>query len=437
MATDLHCRAFRYPASWTMTDSPAPTETPRPVMDILVQRQLDNMATGNSAYLETFLRMVKRAGLDIRIVFAPWQSFGNRPWASVHPRLADLTKTIIWPGAIKIGSRYWSLSPRIWTRFALRVGKEAARRLGTRIVIPSYLGREISPQEAGIVARVCDANPAAITLAEYSSMGPALKKLKAKTIQACLMHDLLSDRAERFREGGQVIDFDETSLETEIGWLSNCDLIFFISANELAKVQRHLPKAHTAWVPPDAPDYQTTENTGEPRVVFIGTVHGGNTEALNHFLDEVWPKVRAKAPTLDFWIAGSIGKTLTLARAGLPGVKVLGRVDSLESIGGAEAIGIAPTRFATGTSIKVAEYLLLGMPCVAYPLALEGFGHALDDLVVVASSPDALVAEIVSLASDTTRRAALSAAARTHARSRLSHDNAIAAIHRMLADAKA
>ncbi len=403
-------------------------------MDILVQRQLDNMATGNSAYLETFLRMVKRAGLDIRIVFAPWQSFGNRPWASVHPRLAELTKDIVWPGAIKLGSRYWSLSPRIWTRFALRLGKEAARRLGARIIIPSYLGREISPKEARMVARACDATPADITLAEYSSMGPALKKLKAKTIHACLMHDLLSDRADRFREGGQVIDFDETSLETEIGWLSSCNLIFFISANELAKVQRHLPDTRMAWVPPDAPDYQTTENTGAPRVVFIGTVHGGNAEALNHFLDDVWPLVRAKAPGLDFWIAGSIGKTLTPARASLPGVKVLGRVESLETIGGANAIGIAPTRFATGTSIKVAEYLLLGMPCVVYPLALEGFGPALDDLVVTASGPEALAAEILSLAGDSARRTALSDAARQQSRARLSHDAAIAAIQQMLAE---
>ncbi|MDP1555995.1 MAG: glycosyltransferase, partial [Hyphomonas sp.] len=174
-----------------------------------------------------------------------------------------------------------------------------------------------------------------------------------------------------------------------------------------------------------------------PRVVFIGTVHGGNAEALNHFLDDVWPLVRAKAPALDFWIAGSIGKTLTPARAALPGVKVLGRVESLESIGGANAIGIAPTRFATGTSIKVAEYLLLGMPTVVYPLALEGFGHALDDLVVTASGPERLAAELLSLANDSARRAALSDGAREHARARLSHDDAIATIHRMLAGRRA
>lgn len=415
-----------------MTDSSLPAAAARPVMDILVQRQLDNMSTGNGAYLETFLRMVKRSGMDMRLVFAPFQSFGNRPWASVHPRLGGFAKEILWPGAVKIGSRYWSLSPRIWTRFAVRLVKEAARRLGAKIVIPSYLGKEISPLEARKVAAACDANPSAITLAEYSSMGPALKLLKSKTLHACLMHDLLSDRVDRFREGGQVIDFDETSLATEIDWLSSCDLIFFASANELAKVKLHLPAAQMAWVPPDAPDYQATEDAGAPRLVFIGTVHGGNTEAISHFLDDVWPGLRAKAPTLDLQIAGSIGKTLTPARASLPGVKVLGRVDSLESLGGANAIGIAPTRFATGVSIKVAEYLLLGMPTVAYPLALEGFGDVLDDLVVTAPGPAALEAEILDLATNAPRRKELSDKARAHARARLSHDDAIALIRKAL-----
>lgn len=417
-----------------MSDSSPPAGSARPVMDVLVQRQLDNMSTGNGAYLETFLRMVGRAGMDVRLVFAPYQSFGNRPWASIHPRLLSLTSEVAWPRAVKLGSRYWSLSPRIYARFAVRLVKEAARRLGANIVIPSYLGKEISVAEAQIVARACDAKPGAITLAEYSSMGPALKLLNSNTLHACLMHDLLSDRAERFRAGGQVIDFDETSLETEIDWLSSCHLIFFASANELAKVKRHLPGAGMAWVPPDAPDYQPTEDTGKPRVVFIGTVHGGNTEAINHFLDDVWPSLNAKAPGLELQIAGSIGRTLTPARAALPNVKVLGRVDSLESLGGANAIGIAPTRFATGVSIKVAEYLLLGMPTVAYPLALEGFGDVLDDLVVTASGPATLEKAILDLASDRPKRKELSEKARAEARGRLSHDAAIELIRSALAE---
>ncbi len=418
-----------------MSRSPVPADSARPVMDIIVQRQLDNMASGNGAYLETFLRMVKRAGMDVRIVLAPWQSFGNRPWASVHPRLDQFTREIVWPGAVKIGGRYWSFSPRVWKRFAVRLVQESAIRLGAKITIPSYLGKEISPNEACLIAQVCDAAPAAITLAEYSSTGPVLKQLKRPTIHACLMHDLLSDRTDRVRASGQALDFDETTLETELGWLSTCQLIFFASANEMEKVRPLLPGARLAWVPPDAPDYPVTDDTGPPRVVFIGTVHGGNSEALNHFLADVWPDVCSQAPGLELHIAGSIGKTLTPEQADLPGVKVLGRVDKLESIGGANAIGIAPTRFATGVSIKVAEYLMLGMPTVAYRLALEGFGDVLDDLVVVADDESGFGAEIISLANDAERRKALSEKARAEARALLSHDSAIALVRASLSKA--
>lgn len=403
-----------------------------PRMDILVQRQLDNMATGNCAYLETFLRMVKASGMDVRIVFAPFQSFGNRPWATIHPRFEAMVGEFVWPGSVKIKNHYVSTSPRVWGRLAHRLFKEVWRRLGGKIFLLSYLGREISPQESRIVAGICDADPADITVAEYSSMAPALKYIRSKTIHACLMHDLLSARATRFREGDQPLELGTTTLDAELDWLSTCDLIFFSSVNELETLRPKLPNARMVWVAPDAPQYGPIESNPTPRVVFIGTVHGGNIEALNHFLDEIWPQIHAEQPDLEFQIAGSIGNTLSAQQANLPGVKVLGRVDRLESLGGPNSIGIAPTRFASGVSIKVAEYLLLEMPVVVYPLALEGFGPVLNDIVVVSEGPEALKNEILKLARDPARRAELSANAKAKAAGRLSHAAPIETIREIL-----
>jgi glycosyltransferase involved in cell wall biosynthesis len=390
-------------------------------MDILVQRQLDNMATGNCAYLETFLRMVKSAGLEVRIIFAPFQSFGNRPWATIHPRFEAMVSEFVWPGTVKVKGRYWSISPRVWGRFAQRILKEGWKRLGGKLFLPSYLGRQISLTEARIMAEICDARPADITVAEYSSMAPALKYIYSKTIHACLMHDLLSARTDRFREGDQPLELGTATLEAELEWLSSCDLIFFASVNELEALRPKLPKARMVWVAPDAPEYGPIDNSASPRVVFIGTVHGGNIEALNHFLADVWPHIHAEQPDLEFQIAGSIGNTLTAQQASQPGVKVLGRVDKLESLGGPNSIGIAPTRFASGVSIKVAEYLLLEMPVVAYPLALEGFGPVLNDIVVVTEGPEALKSAILKLVRDPSLRAELSANAKAKAPGRLSH----------------
>ena len=96
-------------------------------------------------------------------------------------------------------------------------------------------------------------------------------------------------------------------------------------------------------------------------------------------------------------------------------------VQSLESISGSPAIGLAPTRIASGVSIKVAEYLMLGMPCVVYPVALEGFLDVLDDLVVIAEGPQAYADRLVELLSDADARKRLSVRGLSQTPERLSN----------------
>ncbi len=401
-----------------------PPAQPRkqPSMDVLIQRQIDTISTGNGAYLETFLRAARAADLHVRLVFAPWHAFGNRPWSRIHPQLAALAAEVAWPRTVKLGSRFISLAPRVWVRFGVRLVKEALMRAGVRMVIPSYLGKPLTSDEAAITAAVCKARPATITVAEYSSLGPVLKLLGPGSLHGCLMHDLLSDRASRFRAAGREIDFQICSREEEMSWIESCRVLFFASANEMQVVAPLLPDATGLWLRPDSRPFGLADAKGPARLVFVGTVHAGNEESINHFLADIWPGLSTRLPALELWIAGSIGKRLTPAQASLPGVRVLGRIERLEEIGGPQSIGIAPTRMATGISIKVAEYLMLGMPCIAYPLALEGFGDVLDDLVIRANNPEAFRDRIIELVEDDARREDLSARAWREARGLLAND---------------
>src|SRR5262245_11752366 len=108
-------------------------EKPARVLNMLVARQLDAMTTGNGAYLMVFLRAVRRADLGVRIVFAPRRSFGNRPWFSIHPEFSKIAGEIVVPQSVRIGGRYWSLSPVVWARFAARLGQEVLRRTGLKL----------------------------------------------------------------------------------------------------------------------------------------------------------------------------------------------------------------------------------------------------------------------------------------------------------------
>lgn len=383
-----------------------------PVVTMLVARQLDTVATGNGAFLMTFLRAVRRAGLKPRLVLAPRRSFGNRPWVRIHDAFREIADEIVWPQSVRVKSTWWSLSPLVWARFAVRLAQEVLVRLrldlGPLTRIHSPLGDELSNGEAAALARASDARASAIVIAEYSPLGPVLKRLGRKSATGVFVHDLFSLRTEAFRARGERPDYTPMTFETEVRLVEHADALFFASANERDHIGPSVPKAKLVWVRPETPAHTPRPQPGPPRCVFLGTRHAGNTDAMKHLIADIWPRVRSKVPGAELWIAGSTCKELTAEEAAAPGVKALGRVDDLATLGGPDSIGLAPTRLASGVSIKVAEYLMLGMPCVAYPVALEGFGAEMDGLVSVVSGPEAFAERLVQLLGDQDGRTARS-----------------------------
>jgi glycosyltransferase involved in cell wall biosynthesis len=406
---------------------------PQPKLLLVVQRRIDNVSSGNGAYLKTFLQTARQAGLGVHVAFAPRRSFGNLPWAAVHPHFDALSDSLLWPGSIRLGRYFLSTSPAVWWRSVVRLGRELLRRSGVEVKVYSYLGNPLDDREAAAIAGACRGRGHDIVVVEYSSLAPLLLRLEARPVKGVLMHDLLADRGCRFRESEREPDFLEISRELEASWVSAADFCLFASAAERAAFAPYVRRTRCLWLPPQPRRYRP-QASGGPRIVYIGSRHAGNEDALNHFIDDVWPKVAAAAPETELWIAGAIGGALSRERKGKRGVKTFGRVEDLSSLGGADSIGVAPARLATGVSIKVAEYLMLRMPCVAYRRALEGFGNALDGLVVVANSSGELAERIVALLRDPDERARLSAAG-GEARERLSN-RAVVAFLRGLVEPK-
>ncbi len=406
-------------------------ETSPPRMDMIVQRQLDVMTTGNSAYLAIFLRAVKAAGTRVRIVFAPMRSFGNRPWMSVHPEFLELSDELVVPASLRIGGRYWSMSPQVWGRFAIRAAKALASKLGADIKIHSYLGDPLRRREAKKVATIVQRGAPDIAVAEYSSLGPLLDDLSGIQHRSVLLHDLFSVRAEQFRANGLAPDFTEVTRADEAQRCCASTVNFYASNNELHVLSPLLPEAQSIWLRPEPPVHSVQETDAPAHAVFLGTRHAGNIDALKHLVDDIWPLVLKQRPEAVLKVAGSICADLTPEQAATQGVELLGRVQSLESISGSPAIGLAPTRIASGVSIKVAEYLMLGMPCVVYPVALEGFLDVLDDLVVIAKGPQAYADRLVELLSDAGKRKRLSDRGLAETPERLSNRELISYFERL------
>lgn len=400
-----------------------------PRLDIIIQRKLEVITSGNSAYLETFLTAAKNAGLSVRVVFAPWRSFENRPWAGVHQRFDNLIDEIVWPSSIKIGRIYWSIAPRIWGRFAIRICKEVLRRAGFKIQIPTYFSVPLGLSERNQISALLRKNLADITVAEYSSLGTVLAEIpNDQTIHAVLMHDVLSDRGAALRAGGVIPNFDEVSAEEEASWIATSKLNIYASRNEMETFGFRVPGAHNVWLRPHVPQFSLPPETKHPRIVFIGTQHAGNIDAIEHFYESIWPMIRQEIPEAKLYIAGSTGAALPNYIQSDESISILGRVDDLAELGGPQSVTIAPTRIATGVSIKVAEYLLLRTACVAYPSAIQGFGGALDGLLEVCDTEESFAEAVIALYNDKNRRQTLANAAGDAAPDRLANTEVVMAL---------
>jgi hypothetical protein len=260
---------------------------------------------------------------------------------------------------------------------------------------PGDLSDPLSEPDADALLTAVNRVRSAVVVAEYSSLARHLAACDGEH-RAVLIHDLLSLRSRSFELAGLTPDFSRISESEELDWLSAADFLIYASAAEHARFAPRLPgKVHVLFLPSIRGRYSRPPAGRDPRAVFIGVRHAGNLDALDILLSSVWPKVRTVLPEAELWVVGEIGSHVPRPYA--PGIRVLGRIRDLSSVGGPDAVGLAPARAASGVSIKIATYLELGMPVLATEKALEGFGAKLDEAVLTVENMDAFTNALIDL----------------------------------------
>jgi sugar transferase (PEP-CTERM/EpsH1 system associated) len=152
-------------------------------------------------------------------------------------------------------------------------------------------------------------------------------------------------------------------------------------------------------------------------LVFTGAMdYRANVDAVDWFVREVLPLVRAQEPGLEFAIVGARPTAAVRQLAQLPGVTVTGSVPDVRPWIAHAAAVVAPLRIARGVQNKVLEGMAMARPVVATRAALEGIGEGVPPGTVAA--PDD-AAGFATMLLNTLRAAdgdALGAAGRTFVR---------------------
>ena len=124
-------------------------------------------------------------------------------------------------------------------------------------------------------------------------------------------------------------------------------------------------------------------------VLFFGNYENlPNLDSLEHFLQEVWPLIRALRPQSRVTVAGArLPETIRAQWHGHCGINCVGFVDNLGETFQEHRVLVVPLRAGSGTRLKVIQAFAAGLPIVATELGVEGLPVAADQHFLVAETP--------------------------------------------------
>ena len=174
--------------------------------------------------------------------------------------------------------------------------------------------------------------------------------------------------------------------------------------------------ARTVVVPNTYPDPGRLERHGggpEPVLAMLGTyTNEPVADAAVLAARQVLPLVRQQLPATRLRLSGKGGEGVLAPLAGLPGVDLVGPVDSPAAELARADVVLAPIPWGGGTKLKVIEALALGVPVVTTPHGTEGLDAVDGTHLLVGRDPRELAGACVALLRGPARAAGLSRAGR-------------------------
>jgi glycosyltransferase involved in cell wall biosynthesis len=159
---------------------------------------------------------------------------------------------------------------------------------------------------------------------------------------------------------------------------------------------------------------QAGDEAPRPTVAFTGVLnYGPNVTAALFLARSIWPRVRARLPEAQLWIAGRNPTSEVMALAGRDGIQVCPAVPDMAALLRSAWLAAAPMQSGAGIKNKVLEAWAVGRVVVLSPLAANGLGLDAEASRWIATSAAEAAEKIVHLLSSPEERARAGAHARS------------------------
>jgi polysaccharide biosynthesis protein PslH len=153
--------------------------------------------------------------------------------------------------------------------------------------------------------------------------------------------------------------------------------------------------------------------TDRPQALFVGALDWPpNAEAIEWFLQDVWPLVLARRPDATFVVVGRGEGRLARRWQGTPSVRFAGRVPDVTPWFAASRVHVVPLRAGSGMRVKILEAFARGVPVVTTTIGVEGIHADPATHALVADDAPNLADAVVRVCDDARLASSLADAAR-------------------------
>lgn len=142
-------------------------------------------------------------------------------------------------------------------------------------------------------------------------------------------------------------------------------------------------------------------------LLFTGNMdYAPNVDAVQYFVQEIFPLVLKRFPDTQFIIAGQrpVHRVLRLAS---DNVRVTGFIPDLSAVYNDASVVVAPLRFGAGTQNKVLEAMAMGVPVVCSNIGFKGLGIKSGEGAIMQTEPSAFAESVIELLSSQEKRTAV------------------------------
>lgn len=149
-----------------------------------------------------------------------------------------------------------------------------------------------------------------------------------------------------------------------------------------------------------------------------------NAEAVDWFLNEVWPLALAKDSDLKFFIAGK-GMSDEMRSRKIDGVEMAGEVPDAAAFAEDKSITVVPLKSGSGIRLKILEAMAAGKVVISTTIGSQGIAYTAGENMLIADAPETFAEAILKVANDTALATKLKANGRKLIESRYSNQQVI------------